>query len=85
MAAQALVCANESMGQALSPAQRWALPTGWENRGASVPGGRNLLVDLQIKVEVVDEEVHGNELAVEQEGLNKRTTSLSRGELAEAV
>lgn len=46
---------------------------------------RDLLADLQIKVEVVDEEVHGNELAVEQEGLNKRTTSLSRGELAEAM
>lgn len=46
---------------------------------------RDLLADLQIKVEVVDEEVHGNELAVEQEGLNKRTTSLSRGQLAEAM
>lgn len=73
MAAQTLVCANKSMDEALSPARRWALSAGrvWARAKGdwwclSTWWKGNLLVDLQIKVEVVNEEVDGNELAVKQ-------------------
>lgn len=72
-AAQTLVCANKSMGWALYPAERWALSAGWVWARAkgnwwylSMQWKGNLLVNLQIKAEVVDEEVDGNDPAVKQ-------------------
>lgn len=71
--ARTLGCANESMDQALSAAERWALPAGWVWARAkgdwwylSTQWKGNLLVNLQIKPEVINEEVDSNELAVKQ-------------------